>query len=104
MSAKNDKIMKTYQPTHEEIAVRAREIWNSESQPVGRDHEIWLAAEQQLQNKGRVLSPAPRSARPKRAKEEASTLEEEADPIANDKLQERLSTFGAPPSRGATSL
>lgn len=96
--------MKTYHPTHEEISLRAREIWNAESQPSGRDNEIWLAAEQQLQNKGRVLSPAPRSARPKRAKEEASTLEEEADPITHNKLQERLSTFGAPSSRGATSL
>jgi hypothetical protein len=97
--------MKTYQPTHEEISQRAREIWSAEGQPSDRDNEIWLTAEQQLQTKGQGLSaPRTRASRSMRAKEQPSSLEEEADPINNDKLEERLAEFGAPNSRGATAL
>ena len=108
--SKNQNVMNTHQPTHDEIAERAREIWNSEGQPAGRDDEIWLTAEQQLRTpKNRVVTaPRTRGARAVRAtttaKERPSSLEEEADPIANDKLEDRLSNFGAPGSRGATSL
>ena len=42
-------------PTHDEIAQRAREIWNSRGQPAGQDLEIWLEAERQLQ----ASAPAP---------------------------------------------
>lgn len=31
--------------THEEIAVRAMEIWEQRGRPLGQDLEIWLAAE-----------------------------------------------------------
>ena len=37
-------------PTHETVAQRAREIWQSYGSPGGRDNEIWLEAERQLKN------------------------------------------------------
>jgi len=40
--------MKTNSLTHGEIAERARQIWEAEGNPTGRDTEIWLNAEQQL--------------------------------------------------------
>jgi hypothetical protein len=35
-------------PTHEEIAARARTIWEQAGQPDGRDTEFWLQAEREL--------------------------------------------------------
>jgi len=35
-------------PTHEEIALRAYQIWEQEGRPPGRDHEHWKLAEQEL--------------------------------------------------------
>jgi hypothetical protein len=35
-------------PTHETVAQRAQEIWQSYGRPEGRDTEIWLEAERQL--------------------------------------------------------
>jgi hypothetical protein len=35
-------------PKHEDVAQRAREIWQSYGSPEGRDEEIWLEAERQL--------------------------------------------------------
>lgn len=35
--------------THEEISKRAKEIWEREGRPEGRDKEHWLAAEAELQ-------------------------------------------------------
>jgi len=32
-------------PLHDEIARRAREIWQANGQPTGRDEEFWLKAE-----------------------------------------------------------
>lgn len=34
--------------THEEIARRARALWEQYGQPSGRDEQIWLEAERQL--------------------------------------------------------
>jgi hypothetical protein len=34
--------------THEEISKRAREIWDREGRPEGRDKEHWLQAETEL--------------------------------------------------------
>lgn len=34
--------------THEEIARRARGLWEQYGQPCGRDEQIWLEAERQL--------------------------------------------------------
>jgi hypothetical protein len=35
-------------PLHNDIEQRASELWQQYGQPVGRDFEIWLEAEQQL--------------------------------------------------------
>ena len=40
--------MKTNSPTHAAISQRAQKIWETEGQPMGRDTQIWLTAEQQL--------------------------------------------------------
>jgi hypothetical protein len=40
--------MKTNSPTHDAISQRARQIWESEGNPIDRDTEIWLSAERQL--------------------------------------------------------
>lgn len=34
--------------THEEIRLRASELWQRAGQPQGRDTEFWLAAEHEL--------------------------------------------------------
>ena len=104
-SANEKQPMKKNQPTHEEIAQRAHEIWSSERQPSGRDDEFWLTAEQQLQTISRILSAPPvRAARAKRAKEKPSSLGKEINSINNNKLEERLSDFSPPTPRSATSL
>jgi predicted extracellular nuclease len=51
--------MKTNSLTHGEIAERARQIWEAEGNPTGRDTEIWLNAEQQLC--ARMTGPAKQS-------------------------------------------
>jgi hypothetical protein len=33
---------------HEEISARARELWQKNGSPAGRDNEFWLAAEHEL--------------------------------------------------------
>ena len=38
--------------THEEIAKRARKLWQEQGQPQGRDVEIWFEAERQLAENG----------------------------------------------------
>jgi hypothetical protein len=40
--------MKTNSPSQQEIARRAREIWQTHGQPTGQDTQIWLEAERQL--------------------------------------------------------
>jgi hypothetical protein len=41
-------LIESSSPSQEEIAKRARIIWEQEGQPVGRDEEIWLRAENEL--------------------------------------------------------
>jgi hypothetical protein len=40
--------MKTNSPTEQEIAHRARALWQERGQPTGQDTQIWLEAERQL--------------------------------------------------------
>ena len=35
-------------PTHDEISLQARQLWQSRGCPAGRDDEIWLEAERTL--------------------------------------------------------
>jgi Protein of unknown function (DUF2934) len=47
--------------THEEISKRAREIWEREGRPEGRDKEHWLQAEAELRrdSDGEQSQPQP---------------------------------------------
>jgi hypothetical protein len=38
--------------TYEQIAQRAFEIWKREGEPVGKDQEHWLQAEEELRKEG----------------------------------------------------
>lgn len=99
--------MKTnFKPAREEIEQRARELWQARGQPYGRDDEIWLEAERELMagSASQSVVAAGRSKLAGRADDAPKSLEEEADPIENNSLEERLSTFGDPASRSATSL
>ena len=44
-------------PTYDEIAVRARDLWLSHGSPQGRDEEFWLEAERQLKAGMPVAKP-----------------------------------------------
>lgn len=45
------------EPTHEEIAARARSLWAERGNPAGRDLEHWLEAERQLRERGEAKKP-----------------------------------------------
>ncbi len=52
------------QPSHEEISRRAQEIWERYGRPAGRDEDIWLEAERDLQQPAVTnpsAAPAPTS-------------------------------------------
>ena len=44
---------------YDEISFRAYQLWQREGQPVGRDQEIWQAAEQELREEHRVRETTP---------------------------------------------
>ncbi|HWA86304.1 MAG TPA: DUF2934 domain-containing protein [Opitutus sp.] len=46
------------EPTHEEIARRAQDLWEKYGRPSGRDQEIWLEAERSLQLTKSAQPPA----------------------------------------------
>jgi hypothetical protein len=47
--------------THEEISQRARQIWEREGRPEGRDMEHWLQAEAELRQESVPQQNGPRS-------------------------------------------
>lgn len=49
--------MKTNPPTEQEIARRARDIWDKRGQPAGQDTPIWLEAERQLSAPAQPATP-----------------------------------------------
>jgi hypothetical protein len=53
--------------THEEIAKRAREIWQKEGCPQGRDQEHWLQAESELRQESLRHEPAKEAMAPEAA-------------------------------------
>lgn len=53
---------------HAEIARRARELWEQEGRPAGRDEEIWLEAERQLRGINSTESPTPATAESSRGR------------------------------------
>ena len=54
------------QPTHDAISRRAEELWKKYECPNGRDEEIWLEAEQQLQHEASAAKAKPVTERPVR--------------------------------------
>jgi hypothetical protein len=40
-------------PTHQQIAIRAYQLWKSQGEPAGVDRENWLEAERQLRAEAR---------------------------------------------------
>lgn len=57
-----------HQPKHEEIALRAFQLWTQEGHPMGSDQRHWHQAEAELKNKGRSLPPQPLPPAPKNAR------------------------------------
>lgn len=58
-------------PPREEIAARARKIWQERGSPGGRDLEHWIEAERQLINEYRLRTSAPPPGRPESDNREA---------------------------------
>jgi hypothetical protein len=54
------------QPTHEEIALRAFQLWTQEGQPFGNGDRHWLQAEAEMKNGTRAGAVAQASRRAKR--------------------------------------
>lgn len=79
---------------HDAISQRAREIWNERGQPVGQDVEIWLQAERDLVERGRVPGAPPSKRRTKVA----------ADEIDQGELARRLRGSPDSGSRSATAV
>lgn len=42
--------------THEQISSRARDLWQQNGEPSGRDEEFWLEAERQLRTSVKAVS------------------------------------------------
>lgn len=49
-------------PLHDNIAARARELWEGYGRPAGRDVEIWLEAERQLLGTDAKVNNGPQGA------------------------------------------
>jgi hypothetical protein len=78
--------------THEEIADRAKRLWENRGRPEGRDEEIWLEAEREL-----------READERRFANPDELLDPDGNP--NDDVDRRLDELARPPGdRSATSL
>lgn len=84
-------------PSHEEIAQRARELWEKQGRPVDRDEEIWLEAERQLLSAMSPPSTPAVAAAPRAPSEPASESEE---PRAAAKPRSRSRPGPAPRSGG----
>jgi hypothetical protein len=80
-------------PTHEEIAVRARELWYARNCPTGLDEEIWMEAERQI-----------RAERPIHSSDIRVGTRRDGIDIDNEALADRLDDYGNPGSRSATSV
>jgi hypothetical protein len=103
--------------SQDEIACRAREIWNARGCPDGCDVEIWLEAERQLTSPAPVAaalpanSPVNVSAKPARKARTSTAISGKSAPrartsntIDDRNLADRLDDFGEPPRRSATSV
>jgi hypothetical protein len=83
--------------SHEEIAARARAIWEREGRPEGRDEPIWYQAERELREQELRTTDDRRFADPDRL------TDSDGDPA--DDVDQRLNEMATPPGeRSATSL
>lgn len=83
--------------THDEIADRARTIWDRRGRPEGQDAEIWYQAESELKQ-----SEAKRADDDRFANKDA-LLDKDGDP--NDQVDQRLDELAKPRvDRSATSV
>lgn len=83
--------------THEQVSERARQIWEAEGRPWGRDEEIWYRAERELRESPLAATEARRFANPD------ALLDPDGDP--NDDIDQRLDEIATPRSQpSATSL
>lgn len=85
--------MKTNSLTHGEIAERARQIWESEGNPTGRDTEIWLNAEQQLS--ANTTGPAKETSAAARSSPNSATA---AERLTSETAAESVVEFSLPSS------
>lgn len=83
--------------THEEIAFRARQLWEQRGRPEGQDEAIWHEAERELKQQELAATEDRRFAKPE------SILDADGDP--DDDIDKRLDEIAAPRvDRSATSL
>lgn len=83
-------------PTHDEISARARQIWERNGRPDGRDEEHWFQAERELRGGAREADER-RFADPDRL------VDAQGDPA--DEVDRTLDRLAAPRGqRSATSL
>lgn len=73
--------------THEEISQRARQIWEREGRPEGRDVEHWLQAEEELRRE----SQGSESARETVSSQPRATVSITAAPLAGETPRKRAS-------------
>ena len=86
--------MKTNSLTHGEIAERARQIWESEGNPTGRDTEIWLNAEQQLS----ANTTGPKQQTPADAAHPSQSSASAAERLTSETATESVVEFSLPAS------
>ena len=83
-------------PSHDEIAARARVIWERNGRPDGRDEQHWLQAEKELRQEGERVDE-------KRFADPDRLLTAEGDPA--DEVDRTLDRLASPPAdRSPTSL
>jgi hypothetical protein len=88
----------------DEIARRAREIWNSRGCPTGCDVEIWLEAERHLARASQTPPVNTKASRKNRTAPAKSTGGGNSNEVDVRDLNERLDDFGEPQRRSATSV
>lgn len=86
--------------SEDEIARRARHLWDERGRPSGSDVQIWLEAERQLRQE-RTLTPPVGVATKKSPRVPRNPASKDID---QEEVAERLADYGEPPRRSATSV
>jgi hypothetical protein len=80
-------------PTHEQIAALAHELWRERGSPDGSDIDIWLEAERQLRG-----SPPTRPASADEIPADGANSDPDSDPALASKTDRELRGFGSRPA------